>query len=88
MIDSEYGFIIDHEVESLILENKRDFRVCTTCGGPVIVPIEVKPPKPTDIKIKIGENILYVSKVQSHYVKRFDKSMLGWYYDSLDKDMC
>ncbi len=82
MIRTKNGFIIDPEIESYIMENKKDFRVCTTCGGPVIVPTELKPAKPSDIKIEIGDNVLYVSKIQVRYLRRFDKFMLEQYRNS------
>lgn len=82
MIRTENGFIIDPEIESYIIEKKKDFRVCTTCGGPVIVPTDLKSPKQSDIKIEIGDNTLYVSKIQARYIRRFDKFMLEQYRNS------
>lgn len=82
MIRSKNGFVIDSEIESYIMEYKKDFRVCTTCGGPVIVPTDLKPAKSSDIKIEIGDNILYVSKIQARYLRRFDKFMLEQYCNS------
>lgn len=82
MIRTKNGFVIDSEIESYIMKNKKDFRVCTTCGGPVIVPVELKSAKPSDIKIEIGENVLYVSKIQARYTRRFDKFMLEQYRNS------
>ena len=46
------------------------------CSGPVIVPVEVKPPKETDIKVKVGANTLYISKVQARYIDRVTPDML------------
>ena len=76
MIRTNNGFIIDSDVESLILKSKKDFRLCTTCGGPLLVPTELKPSKPSDIRIKIGDSILYVSKIQARFTRRIDKFML------------
>ena len=43
--------------------NKRDcdFRICTSCGGPILLPIRVKPPKKTDLLLKAGNHTIYVS---------------------------
>jgi len=67
---------IDEEVINYILKNKGDYRVSTSCGGPVIVPITAKPPKTSDLKVKVGENILYISRVQARYISRVTADML------------
>ncbi len=67
---------VDQEVIDFILRNKRDYRVSTSCSGPVIVPTSVKPPKDTDLKVKVGENTLYISRVQARYIDRVTPDML------------
>ena len=67
---------VDQEVIDFIIKNKRDFRVSTSCSGPVIVPITVKAPKDTDLKVKVGNNILYISRVQARYINRVTPDML------------
>jgi len=67
---------VDQEVIDFILANKQDYRVSTTCSGPVVAPLEVKPPKDSDIRIKIGYYTLYVSKVQARYIRRITADML------------
>jgi hypothetical protein len=67
---------VDQEVIDFILRNKRDYRVSTSCSGPVIVPITVKPPKETDLKVKVGQNTLYISRVQARYIDRVTADML------------
>ncbi|MFQ6121025.1 MAG: hypothetical protein ACE5KE_14215 [Methanosarcinales archaeon] len=72
-------FIIDEEVKEYIKNKNRDYRVCTTCSGPMILPIEIKPFKPTDLKVQIGDNTLYVSAFMARYINRIDKHMLDRY---------
>lgn len=67
---------VEREVIDYVIQNGKDFRLSTSCYGPVIVPVEVKPPKGTDLRIMIGERILYVSRVQARYVQRITRSML------------
>ena len=67
---------VDQEVIDFILRNKKDYRVSTSCSGPVIVPITVKPPKETDLKVKVGQNTLYISRVQARYIDRVTPDML------------
>ena len=67
---------VDQEVIDFIIKNKRDYRVSTSCSGPVIVPITVKAPKETDLKVKVGNHILYISRVQARYISRVTPDML------------
>jgi hypothetical protein len=36
---------VDKEVIEFIRKKGRDYRVSTSCYGPVVLPIEMKPPK-------------------------------------------
>ena len=67
---------VDDAVKSLILSEGQDYRLCTACSGPALVPLSVKPAKESDIQIKIGDNILYISKVQASYVNRVTIDMI------------
>ena len=72
-------FRISETIVNYIKENKRDYRLCTSCGGPVILPVTIKKPKPNDIKMKVGDNFLYISATQAPYVDVIDDSMLLTY---------
>lgn len=76
---------VDDEVRQLILKEKHDYRVCTACRGPALVPTTIKLPKASDIKIPIGEYTLYVSAVQAEYINRVSIDML---YDENDIFSC
>jgi hypothetical protein len=67
---------VDQTVMDYIMKSGQDFRVSTTCSGPVIMPLEVKPPKENDIKVKIGNNTLYISRVQARYIDRITMDMM------------
>jgi hypothetical protein len=67
---------VDDAVKELIIKEGQDYRVCTACSGPALVPITVKPPKTSDIKIPVGDNILYISMVQSFYIDRVSIDMV------------
>lgn len=77
--------IVDDDVRQMILEAKQDYRVCTACRGPVLVPITIKPPKNTDIIIPIGDHRLYISEVQADYIDVVDMDML---YNERDLYSC
>ena len=72
-------FQISESVILLIKNQKRDYRVCTSCGGAILLPTAIKRPKPNDIKIPVGDNYLYVSATQARYIDVIDDSMLMTY---------
>lgn len=76
---------VDDDVKQMVLNEKHDFRVCTACLGPALVSTEVKSPKPTDLKVPVGEYTIYVSKVQAPYIGRITMDML---YDEDEIDSC
>ncbi|MBU3958024.1 MAG: hypothetical protein KKB25_03030 [Nanoarchaeota archaeon] len=67
---------IDDDVKEYIRKRKKDFRVCTSCSGASLVPAELSRPKETDLKVKIGDNTLYISAVQARWLRRIDMKML------------
>lgn len=79
--DGDYAgrLFVTSEVIDFIMEQKRDYRVCTSCGGPVLLPITIKKPKPGDIRIPVGDHTLYVSATQARYIDVIDDSMLMTY---------
>lgn len=77
--------IIDEAVKNLIASEGCDYRVCTACMGPALVPVSVKPPKSTDIQIPVGEHILYISRIQARYINRVSIDMI---YDEDEIDSC
>ncbi|MBO4798509.1 MAG: hypothetical protein J5494_07060 [Candidatus Methanomethylophilaceae archaeon] len=76
---------VDDAVIDLIKKEQRDYRVCTACMGPALVPTTVKGPKDSDIRIPVGENTLYISRVQAMYIDRVSIDMV---YDKDDIDSC
>ena len=74
---------VSEDVVRLIESKGQDYRVCTACSGPALVPITVKGPKESDIKIPVGNNTLYVSRVQAQYISEVTMDML---YDKEDID--
>ncbi|MDR0523834.1 MAG: hypothetical protein LBG62_05385 [Candidatus Methanoplasma sp.] len=76
---------VDEGVRKRIAEEGRDYRVCTSCTGPALVPTSVKPPKTSDIVVEIGGNRLYVSRVQANYIRAVTEDM---FYDDEEIDAC
>ena len=67
---------VDDEVKALIMRSEKDFRVCTSCYGPAVVTTDRKPSKSSDMQIKVGDNTLFISKVQLMYVNRVTMDMV------------
>lgn len=76
------GFAIDEKVRAYIRKSGQDFRLSTSPEGPVLMPLGSASPKPSDLKILIGGNVLYVSKLQAKYIKKIDWTMVERYLNS------
>jgi len=69
----DHEISISPEVISYISKRGCDFRISTSCFGPVLHPVKVKPPKGTDVRIRAGDYLIFVSRHQAPYL--FDISM-------------
>ena len=76
------SFAIDEKVRAYIRKSGQDFRLCTSPTGPVLIPLDKVTPKPSDIKILIGSNVLYVSKLQAKYIKKIEWAMVERFLNS------
>ncbi|MCQ1537647.1 hypothetical protein FTO68_01390 [Methanocalculus taiwanensis] len=72
--------IVDDDVRAYIQERGCDFRVCTSCGGPILLPTSIKNPKSTDIPITIGDYMLYVSRYQVKWIQTITMQMVPRYF--------
>ncbi len=70
------SFAIDEKVRAYIRKSGQDFRLCTSSEGPVLLPLGTVDPKSSDLKILIGSNVLYISKLQAKYIKKVDWAMV------------
>lgn len=70
---------ITPEVLDYIHKRNCDFRICTSCGGPVLLPIRLKSPKKTDLLIKAGEHIIYVSIHQARFLHTITGDMIPFF---------
>ncbi len=63
--------------------NKRgcDFRICTSCGGPILLPVRIKPPKRTDLLLKAGNHMIYVSVHQARFLQCIQMDMIPFFDD-------
>jgi len=75
------GIHITDDVRSYILERKRDFRVSTSCSGPILLPTSVKPPKVTDLQVPVGGYTVYISKYQARYLDSIHRGMIPIFFE-------
>jgi hypothetical protein len=75
-----HRIIVSDEVRNYLRERKCDFRVCTTCGGPILLPTSVKPPKSTDYELFVDDMTIYISMYQARYIDRIDATMIPRYW--------
>ena len=63
--------------------NKRDcdFRICTSCGGPILLPTRIKPPKKTDLLLRVGNHMIYISVHQARFLDSIRMDMIPFYDD-------
>jgi len=73
---------ITPEVYDYINKRNCDFRICTSCGGPILLPVSVKPPKRSDILIKAGHHTIYISIHQARFLNAIHMDMIPFFDDS------
>jgi hypothetical protein len=64
--------------------NKRDcdFRVCTSCGGPILLPTRIKPPKKSDLLLMAGPHTIYVSMHQARFLSCIHMDMIPFFEEN------
>ena len=77
---------VTEEVISFIMKRKCDFRISTSCGGPILLPVSIKPPKPTDIQIPAGDYIIYVSVHQARYLSTVHMGLIPYFMDEIEEE--
>jgi len=69
------------EVLEYIAKRGGDYRICTSCGGPILLPVKIKPPKTSDLLLKAGSSLIYVSIHQARYLHSIRADMVPFYDD-------
>jgi len=59
-----------------------DFRICTSCGGPILLPTRIKPSKKSDLLLKAGCHTIYVSIHQARFLHSIRMDMLPFFDDN------
>ena len=76
------GVTIVPEVLAYINRRNCDFRICTSCGGPILLPVRVKPPKKSDLLLNAGNHTIYVSIHQARFLSAISPDMIPFFDDT------
>ena len=68
--------VVDQHVVEYINQSGQDYRICTSCSGPIMLPVALKSPKTSDIVLTIGGNRLFISRVQARYIRKVTLDMI------------
>lgn len=78
-----HSIFIDDEVVAYINERNTNFRISTSCGGPVLLPVTYKPAKPTDVALKAGNHLIYISMYQARYIDHIHMGLIPYRLGSM-----
>jgi len=67
------------EVIDYIEKRNCDFRICTSCGGPILLSVRVKPPKKTDVLLTAATHTIFVSIHQARYLHDIRADMIPFF---------
>jgi hypothetical protein len=70
------------EVVEYINRRNCDFRICTSCGGPILLPTRIKPPKKTDLLLKAGNHTVYISIHQARFLHTIHLDMIPFFEEN------
>jgi hypothetical protein len=71
-----FEIAVDQHVVDYINQSGQDYRICTSCSGPVMLPVTLRSPKSNDIVISIGGNRLFISRIQARYIRKVTPDMI------------
>ena len=67
------------EVMDYIEKKNCDFRICTSCGGPILLPVRIKPPKKSDVLLQADSHTIYISIHQARFLDEIRSDMIPFY---------
>jgi len=72
------------EVRDYIEKRGCDFRICTSCGGPILLPVNIKPPKKSDVLFPTGDHTIYISIHQVRFLDEIRADMIPFYEEEYE----
>jgi len=79
--DGTHAIQIDDDVIAYMHRRGRDFRISTSCSGPILLPTSYKSPSPTDVAIKVRDRTLYISRYQAPYITHVHSGLIPFDID-------
>lgn len=76
---------VTDEVVAYITKRQCDFRISTSCGGPILLPVSIKPPKPTDLQVPAGDFTIFISLHQARYLSTVHIGMVPFFMDEIEE---
>jgi len=76
--------VVNEDVADFIKRRGCDFRICTSCGGPLLLPVSMKPPKATDLQVRTGDHTIFISIHQARYLQSIHRGMLPMFLDQIE----
>lgn len=84
--NSYHSIHVDDEVIEYLKKRNTDFRISTSCGGPILLPISYKPPKPSDLALRAGEHTIYISMYQARYIDHIHMGLIPYHIGMKDEE--
>jgi hypothetical protein len=53
-----------------------DFRISTSCSGPILMPVRIRPAKSSDIPIRAGSHVIFISRYQIQWISEITMRMV------------
>ncbi|HWQ67720.1 MAG TPA: hypothetical protein VN372_12745 [Methanospirillum sp.] len=79
-----HSICIDDAVVAYINERQTNFRISTSCGGPVLLPVSYKPAKSSDYALRAGNHLIYISMYQARYVDHIHMGLVPYHLDHMN----
>ena len=82
-MDNEQGgpsplsdILVTDEVIAYMDKRGGDFRISTSCSGPVLMPVRIRPAKSSDIPLRAGDHVIFISKYQIQWISEINMRMI------------
>jgi len=67
---------VTDEVSAYMDKRCGDFRISTSCSGPVLMPVRIRPAKSSDIPIRAGNHVIFISRYQIQWISEITMRMV------------
>jgi len=82
-MDNEQGgpsplsdILVTDEVIAYMDTRGGDFRISTSCSGPVLMPVRIRPAKSSDIPLRAGDHVIFISRYQIQWISEINMRMV------------